>query len=191
MSKRIYALASAVLLSGTVLAQDLPLDPESKKITYTEVVEVPDAKKEDLYARGATWFAKSYGSSKAVLQLSDKEVGTLIGKAVTEVSFKNPPMGSRYGGIVNYTITVQVKEGKYKYTITDFYHDSGIDTMIASGGPLENEKKPKGGTLRGLSGQGGFPTQKQWEQIKENAGQNMLVLIESLKKGMTQSASDF
>lgn len=172
-------------------AQNFPVDKETSKISYTEVVGIQGVSKAELYARGATWFAKTYGSSKAVLEISDKEDGKLMGKALTEVSFKNPPLGTRYGGLVNYTITVQVKDDKYKYTITDLSHISGTDNLIAPGGALENEKKPKGTTMRGLTGQGGFPSQKQWEQIRENADQNIVALIASLKKGMAKGDSDF
>lgn len=191
MRKHFFTVGLLILPFSALTAQDLPIDKESGKVTYTEVVEMPGISKSDLYLRCATWFAANYGSSKAVLQLSDKEDGKLMGKALTEVAFKNPPMGLRYGGIVNYTITVQVKDDKYRYIVTDLFHDSGSDRDITAGGALENAKKPKGTVLRGLSGQGGFPSQKQWEQIREYTDQKMKDLVDSLKKGMSKSDSDF
>jgi hypothetical protein len=59
--------------------------------------------------------------------------------------------------------------------------------MIAPGGPLENEKKPKGNTMRGLTGQGGFPTQKQWEEIRVDADKNITGLVKSLKSAMSKT----
>jgi len=186
-------LLSVLFTSVSIFAsaQNLPVDPETKKITYTEVVETPGIKQNDLYSRAQTWFAKTYGSSKSVLEIQDKENGKLMGKGITEVSFKNPPMGTRYGGIVRYTISVLVKDGKYKYSISDLFHEGGTDTQITACGALENEKKPKGGTMRGLSGQGGFPTQKQWEQIKEDVNTQMTALTASLKSGIAKSEADF
>ena len=178
-------------LSLYASAQNLPVDPDTKKVTYSEVVEVPGISKNDLYTRAQTWFAKTYGSSKSVLEIQDKENGKLLGKGLTDVSFRNPPLGARYGGIVRYTISILVKDGKYKYTISDFYHEGGTDTQVTACGAIENEKKPKGGTMRGLSGQGGFPTQKQWEQIKEDVNMQMTALSTSIKSGLAKREADF
>lgn len=182
MRKKFLLVVAITCISLFTSAQELPLDAETKKVSYTEVIEVPGVKKDELYIRAHTWFAKTYGSSKSVLEIQDKESGKLLGKGLTDVVFKNPPMGTMYGGIVSYTISVIVKEGKYKYSITDFYHDGGTDNRIHPGGALENEKKPKGI---------GFPSQKQWDQIREDVNSKMNSLVASMKSSLMKSETDF
>ena len=49
--------------------------------------------------------------------MEDKESGKIVGKALMQVYHKN-----RQDGYINYTISIQVKDGRYKYEFTDFYH---------------------------------------------------------------------
>jgi len=111
---------------------NLPIDPETKKITFTEVVIVDSTTtKDQLFERAQDWFVKAYGSGKEVIQLADKELGKIIGKALI-------PFGKDMGYIY-YTISIYVKDGKYKYVLTDFYHKSCwfVDAMY-NYGPCEN-----------------------------------------------------
>ena len=71
-------------LPGLLLAQ-MPRDPESTKYTYQEVIEVSNISKDDLYTRARAWFVKGYKSANAVLQMDDRESGTIIGKGYFEV----------------------------------------------------------------------------------------------------------
>lgn len=182
MKTKLFLLFSISLFSVSAFSQKLPVDSETQKVAFSEVVEVPGVNKNELYGRALTWFAKTYGSSKSVLEIQDKDGGKLFGKGLTDVTFKNPPMGSMYGGTVSYTISVIVKDGKYKYSITDFNHSGGTDTRIADGGGLENEKRPKGI---------GFPSQKQWDQIKDDVNTKTTSLATTLKSALLKSETDF
>jgi hypothetical protein len=89
------------------------------KITYTGVVHVDSLSSEELYKRSKRWFFDTYNSGKDVIQLDDKESGEIIGKGFFETYWQS----SFLGGIsinVYQTIKVQVKDGRYKYEITDF-----------------------------------------------------------------------
>lgn len=106
---------------------NLPVDSTTNKITYSEVVTVDSSNnKQELYSRAREWFAKVYNSAQNVIQMDDKESGKIVGKALMTVYFKW--LGaSREGGYINYTLSVQLKNGRYKYEITDFYHTGGVD----------------------------------------------------------------
>lgn len=101
---------------------NLPIDNDTKKITYSEVVYVDSsANKQELYARAREWFAKAYKSSNNVIQMDDKESGKIVGKALMQVYHK--ALGANYNsGYINYTISVYVRDGRYRYEVTDFYH---------------------------------------------------------------------
>jgi hypothetical protein len=141
--KKLFLLGVITLLSVTsILGQtetlNLPIDSLTGKITYTEVVSVDTlSNKQELFSRAREWFAKAYKSSKSVIQMEDKESGKIVGKALMPIFFKY--MGLQPGGNINYTISVYLKDGKYKYEITDFYH-TGLsgNYPIPDGGACEN-----------------------------------------------------
>jgi hypothetical protein len=133
--KSLLLLSALTLLSvSTVFGQKdtpiLPIDSLTGKITYSEVVYVDSlANKQELFSRVREWFAKAYQSSTNVIQMEDKERGKIIGKALMQVYHK--ALGSNYpSGYINYTISIYVKDGRYKYEVTDFHHTG----QLVSGG---------------------------------------------------------
>lgn len=162
-------------------AQKLPVDPDTKKITYTEVVDVPGLKKEDLYNRAKAWYVTSTGTTKLALELEDKETGKLLGKVNNPIKINNPPLNNKFEvGSIIYTITVIVKDDKYKYVFTDFVHDSDGRDKITSCGPLENKKSAAKAMLTGA-----MPTNWQWNKMKEVTEETVLAQIEALKKALS------
>jgi hypothetical protein len=126
--KHLFFLSALTLLSvSTTFGQKketpiLPIDSATSKITYSEVVFVDSlTNKNELFLRAREWFAKTYKSSMNVIQMEDKENGKIVGKASMQVYHKLG--GSNYpSGYINYTIFVYIKDGRYKYEITDFHH---------------------------------------------------------------------
>lgn len=181
MKFKLFFLSGFLFATSTAFGQKMPVDNETQKITYTEVVELPGVKKDDLYSRAKSWYVTATGGTKLALELEDKENGKLLGKVNNSVKVKNPPMGVFEVGYVNYTITVICKDEKYKYTFTDFNHESGGVKDVTSSGPLENKKT--GAKVM----TGGMPTGYQWGKIKEVTDETVLKQIETLKKAMAGS----
>lgn len=151
-------------------------------LTYTEVVKVDSVYKNELYKRAKLWFVETYNSSKDVLQLDSKEDGILIGKALMEY---NPKVFSRSGltkGNIKYTIKVFVKEGRYKYKITDFVHDpDGNQYGKSSMGLITTEEDCPNPIPMAKKW-----SNKVWKDIKSQIENKILPLITDLKKGMTK-----
>src|SRR5690606_790856 len=114
-----------------------------------------------LFTKAREWFTKSFTSSKSVLELEDKEAGKLIGKgtirAVTEESMNDNEFIKRKGmvskkireqknkgdvGTVSFTISIYIKDGRYKYEINDLFH-KGMTTTVAG----YTVTQPDGGDL--------------------------------------------
>jgi len=134
-------------------------------VTYTNVIQVDEVKKEELYSRAKKWFATTYKSSKDVIQLDDKENGEIVGKGNFKITYyaRDP--------IVNHTITISVKDGRFKYVITDLvYSDVQGDKF-----PIE-----------------GFP--KAWfgkKKLYETVDGEINSLITSIEKGMKLKAEEW
>jgi hypothetical protein len=96
-------------------------------ISYSGVVEVPGATKEQLYTRARQWFNSTFISSKDVLQISDKETGELAGKGIMHATAVYKYMGTQRAPVeANFVCDVWVKDEKYKYELTNF--DAAFDT---------------------------------------------------------------
>lgn len=96
-----------------LLAQ-MPMDSSTHKFTYTGVVDVPGMTKTDLYVAARSWFVSEYRSADDVIQMEDKEAGRIIGKGFSLVQWQ---MATRY---VKHTVQIDLKDGKYRYIVTDF-----------------------------------------------------------------------
>jgi hypothetical protein len=153
----------------------LPIDSLTNKITYSEVVYVDSlANKQELFSRAREWFAKAYKSSTNVIQMEDKESGKIVGKALMQVYHK--ALGSNYpSGYINYTISIYIKDGRYKYEVTDFHHtDYGI---------CENMINTTDKTM-------GMSYQKTYNYYLYQMDNNIKDLIFNLKASMTTKATN-
>jgi len=164
-----------MLISYSSYSQiNFPLDSITKQISYKGVVLVDSSSKHDLFIRGNRWFASEFRSSKNVIQFSDSVAGIILGKGAIEVFWH--AMGStRPMGYVNFTFELAFKDNKYKYTITDLWHD-GSSANVNSPGDLRIEKT------------GMMFSRGAWDEIKENTNNKILGMISSLKKGMLDSS---
>jgi hypothetical protein len=118
-------LLAALLLAGygthaqsTNLAL-LPVDSTTHRISISQVVEVPGVSKAELYSRAREWFAKTFGSSKAVLEMDDREAGKLVGTFNTPLKMASG-VGVSLDMLLWRGITIDLKDGKYRYTFTNY-----------------------------------------------------------------------
>ena len=147
-------LLCALFVSFAAVGQTAPLPTDSvtQKITYQGVVQVPGASQLELYSRAREWFAATFGSSKVVLEMDDRESGKLIGRAYAQFEFSGG-FGPTLPWAMWRTIKVEMKEGRYRYTITNFMLGNSItspdvspptksiETWFAG---FENSRKPLG-----------------------------------------------
>lgn len=140
-------------------------------VMYTGVVQVDSTiTKTELFNRAKAWFVTEYKSANDVIQMEDKEAGVIMGKGFAEADYKANFMAVNYANIYH-TVKVYVKDGRYKYEITDLtgkfkaetgFNDIDIDNVI----PVYNKPRK--------------------EKIITSANAKMLSIIESLKKGMSK-----
>jgi hypothetical protein len=92
---------------------------------------VPGVSKDELYLRAREWFARTFVSAQALIQMDDKAAGKIIGKGLSE-DVRNGFIRTAY--TIYYTVSITVKEGRYRYEITDFYREiirgTGASTVI-------------------------------------------------------------
>ena len=99
--------------------QEMPVDKETGRITYEEVVEVSGRTQGQLYSTAREWYVNRFNSAEAVLQMEDKESGKLLGKAFSYI------YDNKIGKWkLRYAIKVYLKDGRYKVVITDLSYEA-------------------------------------------------------------------
>ncbi|WP_026994799.1 DUF4468 domain-containing protein [Flectobacillus major] len=173
-----------IILSLDSLAQVsiLPIDPSSGNVTYTEVIRVDSVSASELFSRSKLWFAKTYNSSKDVIQNTDNDNYSITGKAKIRTHARI--MGERTWGYVSYIISIYCKNGRYKYVVSDFYHEGDAiatsSTLTPSVGQINRNTKESGGF--------GSYRKKDLDRLCEEINSNIKSLIVSLKNGMSKKS---
>ena len=124
---RIHQNLFAALLmavSSVTLAQNkttrLPVNEETELITYEKVQEVPGADQAELYRRGLAWCMGYFKNPNDVIRERDSLSGAILCKARFKIT--NPPNKEGLAtdaGLVQYTLKLMFKEGRYRYVLTD------------------------------------------------------------------------
>ncbi|MGI4865458.1 MAG: DUF4468 domain-containing protein [Janthinobacterium lividum] len=157
-----------------------PIDAQTQLITYQGVVEVPGVSKADLYSRAAAWAAKVYGVVGTAVQ-QDPQTGELVANglrpAVTRAIYDGV-LRTSYAGVVRHTLTIYVKDGRYKYILTNLTHDAAGTLNLNSGGPLEQDRA-------NLYGYVGIGSRKPWDELKIDATRDVRHLMADLQSAMT------
>jgi hypothetical protein len=118
----------------------LPVDSATHKITYQGIVQVPGVSQLALYARALNWLTHSFGPSIATLESSDISTGSLTanGYVVFDYAFMKKSMQWSMWRRVK----IETKDGRYRYTITDFRLGGPIETPEAGGSSVDEWLAP-------------------------------------------------
>jgi hypothetical protein len=110
----VFAFGFSPTISGQEKLKDiLPL--KDGKVTYTNVILVDSISKEEIYKRAKQWLAQNFEYTK------NDDNDLLISRGYIQ-----------YGMFKFWhTIIIKIKDGKYKYEITDFtFSDGNVDQNI-------------------------------------------------------------
>lgn len=125
--KSIKLLTILMISTCTAFAQPvnqspkLPMDESTKLFSYTGVVEVAAMKKLELYNKALDWCNVYYKNPTDVIRERDSIEGNIVCKARFKIS--NPVNKNGVAtdcGVIQYTLKLMFKDGKFKYDITEF-----------------------------------------------------------------------
>ncbi len=146
--------------------QSIPIDQVTNKITYEEVVSETGTK-DELYDRCVKWFNSFYKNITNVTKIQNKLEGRIEGAHRFKIYDFDNKGGKTDAGLVNYSIKIAFKDGKYKYIITD------ISWKQTSHFPAErwlDKNAPSYST--------------KYESYLQQTDNEIKKIIDSLKKGM-------
>lgn len=170
---KIIAFLFSIFLFVSAAAQEgqdiVPVNAEGM-IMYREVVEQPGPA-DSLYLRSIGWLNSEFSNPWDVSRERRREDGILSGIARLTLQGTDTDGVNKNLGLVEYTFTIESKDGRYRFTFTDFI------LKQSSRFPLERWLDTK-------DPQYSAAAQTQLRQVNEH----ILARIESLKKGMQPKA---
>ncbi len=117
----IFAMMNLHLFAQSEQKTNLPIDETSKLITYAKVQEVSGAGKDSLYNKALSWCMNYFVNPADVVREKDQEQGKIVCKARFKVMNPIDKKGvATDGGLVQYTLKLMFKDGRYKYELTEF-----------------------------------------------------------------------
>lgn len=129
------------------------------KCFYQEVIEIEGVTQNQLFKRASNWVVGAYVSAPDVINQQDPEQGRIVTKGYFTVNYVMNVLPTYH------TLTLEMKEGRYRYTLTEFYFTNGSGRTIN----IEDHTK-------------GF-RKKVNKEVKE--------LIADLKRAMATEAEDW
>jgi hypothetical protein len=169
--KVILFIPAIILFTFNVRAQApaFPVDGESKKITYSEVVELPKTvKKPTIQTRAQNW-----SKEKKFLAKTKQEPGTYSFKGNLVLHYPGATTGKNDRGSVEFITTLYLKDGRYKYVISSLKHVG--ENGKGSGGALENDTPECGKFVLPMP---------SWAKIKNDVYAQMPSLISEMKQSL-------
>ncbi len=110
--KRIRILLLTALVAITCNAQE--------PLSYSKVIKKEGMTAQQLYEASKNWLARTYVDSKAVIR-DDNPGKELTGKG--KLVFSTNMMYSSLQGYIGYLIDLQFKDGRMKFTMSNFHHE--------------------------------------------------------------------
>jgi hypothetical protein len=118
----IYKAFNTLILSAfcltSALAQSLPVDPETEKVAYEEILNQEGSDKE-LYKRALAWFDKFYPNARVVIREREPEIGKITAKHKFMLQIPDKKGVMRDVDFIKYSLKVWVKDNKFRYLLTD------------------------------------------------------------------------
>jgi hypothetical protein len=176
MKISLLIFVTSVLLLGrlSVRAQEptakMPVDPDTKLITYKEVVTVAGTPAE-LFNRAIEWTNKQYKNPLEATKVRDQASGLI--EIIHRIEITRIEQGATLlVGRVDYSMKLEMKEGRFRYTITNF------NMKDMSRQPLERYMDKKDPSY--------IPA---WDDYLKQVDNYTRKMIESLKQGMQPPAA--
>jgi hypothetical protein len=124
MKKQILSTLVILFIFNNVFCQEdikskYPIDIETQLITYQEVVQ-EEGTKNELFNRCINWLNNFYNNPVSVTKVRDNKTGKIRGNHRFRLNYFDKDGNKLDGAMVLYSFVIELKDGRYRYTITDF-----------------------------------------------------------------------
>jgi len=153
-------------------------------LTFTDVIEVDGATKQQLYNRASQWFTKAYVSSNDVVQKADPINGIIIGKGKWVCNGSKTYYYTT--GTISHTIELYFKEGRFKYIITQISHKADYNSEMNSSMGLITDADTYTGYVGLMVGKG--MKKKMWNGAKKKVNESVTLTVIDITNHLSMKA---
>lgn len=172
----IASILLAYVLNHNQQNVDFPID-EFGKYTFTEVTEIAGMNKDQLYENGHAFMKKvKVLKSRKKYLIEDKDNYTIKNKGSFYV-YRYGSVKQAIDGAVEYDITLEFKDNKYRYTITNFRYNQYQKNRYGKYEPINGKYMPLEAEVTSLN-------KKTWDKYKEVVYSKTQELIINLSSEM-------
>lgn len=120
--KKIFIPLVLIITLNTAFAQNNSIPLKDAETIYADTIyKIDSVTKSELYLRSKVWVSDYFKSSKAVIDLDDKENGMLICKGFQEITIHSV-IGVAITTRCYFTIRISSKDNKVRLNIYDVYY---------------------------------------------------------------------
>lgn len=191
--KTLFTIINSIIITSAI-AQELPVDCITNKVSYSEIIDAPSSSKKALFDKAKKWIVSKNTTLNPYTITYESEDGQVLGKG----TFTLPVGRMKY--VVPFAIKIAVKDGKCKYELTDLMIQYRTEARASSGGYgyWGSSKSTEAETLE-YSLETFYPSRltsrkpviKWYEDIRsaafEGIGKEMQSITNSLKQSMVSS----
>ena len=170
--RRILLAVLAIGFATIIKAQELPVNEQTGKITFMEVVETGNVTAKEGYD-----VIKKWCDGKGMTVTEDAAGAKYFLTKKHKVSYPATKGGITHDGVVTFNVQFFFKDGKFRYILTDFVHSG----KYGSGGKMENEK-PQDGY--------GKISERAWNMIRDQTYDKTTKMVTSFKKALQEFQND-
>jgi len=95
---------------------------ESERLTFSKVIPKENVDSKSIFVAVKSWFGMNFVSAKSVIEVEDKDAGLIIGNSLVPYS-KGGLSYSAYEGDLKFTLKIQIKDNRFKVTVSNFLHE--------------------------------------------------------------------
>ena len=107
----------------------IPVSEQTKLITYQDVVPMK-SEPAVLYDRAFEWVNFFFQNPTKVIQTADKEKGVIVCRSNMKIhTLAKDGKTTVMAGVVTYELRIELRDGRYRYTITNFTCKNGQVTQ--------------------------------------------------------------
>lgn len=189
MKKRILTLSIVSFLSAALFAQSndslkpvpTPLNKDENGKGFFDEINSLKAGKDTLFLWAKEWVYKTYKSGDAVIQMEDKDAGTIICKGRTNSAYVKQLGRKIEAGTFRYNFKLSFKDEKYRILISEITYERG-ELNYKSGADLAEDFPHNWPPVYYRKS-----SEKWWGEIKEATITELQAIILSLQKHMAKS----
>lgn len=191
---KIFTLLVCLSLLARSVNGQIPYDSVTNLIVYTDIVHLENLNSKEIYDKAKVWILSTLKTGDEMTELNDETNSLLVGTG--NIKLKDFVHDLRIvkmyhqNCILNFKVMIQIKDGRYKYTISNFAFsstivvpNSGSRTFIS---PLEFLKVNESKKENFIKYEQEFNS-----DVKEEADKQIRILINSLKSNIENQEEEW